>query len=246
MKNQAKPNQKSPKSLTRITRTFKRFTAWQRWEHAILFVSFTALFLTGLPQRYREASWSQQILSTPERLEFVQQIHHIAAIALTIEVLYHLGRAIYLMARRRLPGDILITWEDVRDAWQMIKYLLFLSKEKPAFGKYNFEQKLTYWFLFFGIGIMVITGFIIWFPVTITYVLPGGIVPAAKMAHSTEAIVAAIFIVVWHSYHVHIERLNLSIFTGQLSEEEMKIYHAKEYQRLTGKKSKQTKAGGNQ
>jgi hypothetical protein len=32
---------------------------------------------------------------------------------------------------------------------------------------------------------------------------------------------------------VHLERLNLSIFTGRLSEEEMKGYHAREYERLT-------------
>ena len=65
----------------------------------------------------------------------------------------------------------------------------------------------------------------IWFPEIITRVLPGGIVPASKLAHSTEAIVAAIFIVIWHFYHVHLQRLNLSIFTGYLSEE---------FERLTG------------
>jgi formate dehydrogenase subunit gamma len=91
---------------------------------------------------------------------------------------------------------------------------LFLSKEKPKYGKFNFEQKITYWFLFVGLGILIVTGFIIWFPITFTRLLPGGIVPAAKLAHSTEAIVAAIFVVIWHFYHVHIERLNLSIFTG--------------------------------
>jgi len=81
---------------------------------------------------------------------------------------------------------------------------------------------------------MGISGFIIWFPVQVTQVLPGGVVPASKMAHSTEAVVAAIFILIWHFYHVHIERLNLSIFTGRLNENEMKNFHGKEYERLTG------------
>ncbi len=218
----------------RVERTFWRFTLGQRWEHALLLLSVTVLALTGLPQKYRAAVWSQQILSTPERVETVRQIHHIFALVLTLEVLYHLGKAIVLLARRRLPGDMLPTWQDMRDAGQMIKYLLFLSKEKPAFGKYNFEQKFTYWFLFFGIGIMVVTGFIIWLPLVVTRFFPGGIVPAAKLAHSTEAIVAVVFIIIWHFYHVHLERLNLSIFTGRLSEEEMREYHAREYERLTG------------
>ena len=88
---------------------------------------------------------------------------------------------------------------------------------------------------------MVISGLILLFPVQITRLLPGGIIPAAKMAHSTEAIVTAIFIGIWHFYHVHIERLNLSIFTGRISEEEMRTYHAGEYERLTGEKSEAAK-----
>jgi formate dehydrogenase subunit gamma len=138
------------------------------------------------------------------------------------------------MAIRRLQGDIFPTWQDVQDAWKMIKYLLFLSKEKPKFGKYNFEQKFTYWFLFLGIGIMVISGFIVWFPIVWTRVFPGGIIPAAQLAHSSEAIAAGIFIVIWHFFHVHIERLNLSIFTGRLNERDMRDYHALEYEHLTG------------
>jgi formate dehydrogenase gamma subunit len=221
----------------RLERTFQRFTVGQRWEHALLILSVTVLLLTGLPQKYRDTGWSQWLLSTPERVSQVQQIHHIAALALTAEVLYHLGQAIYLISRRRLPGDMLPQWQDVRDAWQMLRYLLFLTRQKPAFGKYNFEQKFTYWFLFFGIGILVISGFILWFPEIFTRFLPGGVVPAALLAHSNEAVVAAIFIVVWHFYHVHLERLNLSIFTGKLSESEMRAYHAAEFERLTGEKA---------
>lgn len=217
----------------RIERTFQRFTLAQRWEHGLLILTFATLLLTGLPQKYRTAGWSQQILSTPERLELVQTIHHIAALVLAAEALYHIGMNLVLMVRRKLPADMFPTWQDVRDAFQMLKYLLFLSDEQPPFGKYNFEQKFTYWFLFFGIGIMGISGLILWFPEWVTRFLPGGLIPAAKLAHSTEAIVAGIFVALWHFFHVHIERLNLSIFTGRLSEEDMKTYHAAEYHRLT-------------
>ncbi len=213
-------------------RTFLRFTLGQRWEHALLILSFGVLLLTGLPQKYRLTSWSQHILATPARLELIQTIHHVAAVILTLEVLYHLGRGLYRLARRKLSSGIFPTWQDVRDAGQMLRYLLFLSERKPALGKYSFEQKFTYWFFFFGIGIMVVTGFIIWFPILFTRLLPGGIVPAAKLAHSTEAVVAGIFLVIWHLYHVHLERLNLSIFTGRLSEEEMRQYHPLELERL--------------
>ena len=238
-----------PDSYTTPVRTeihIQRFTLGQRWEHAILLLSVTVLLLTGLPQRYRDASWSQFLLSTPERVELVQQIHHIAALALTALVIYHLGRIILLLARRNLPGNMLITWQDLRDIWKMTKHLLFLSKEKPVYGKYNFEQKFTYWFIFFGVGIMVVTGFILWFPEAWTRLFPGETVPAARLAHSTEAIVAAAFIVIWHLFHVLLERLNLSIFTGWLNAEDMHTYHLLEYQRLMGNTSENSEIGDSQ
>lgn len=231
----------------KIERTFQRFALGQRWEHAILILSVTVLLFTGLPQKYQTTNWSQWIISSPERLGQIQQIHHIFALLLIAEVVYHLFRGISLMARRRLPGAIFPTWQDLRDAWQMIKYLLFLTRKKPLYGKYNFEQKFTYWFLFFGFGILVLSGLVLWFPLIITRILPGGIVPAAYLAHSNEAIVAAVFILIWHFYHVHFQRLNLSIFTGRLGEDEMRDYHTAEFERMTGETTvKKESQGGSQ
>jgi len=214
-------------------KVFERFRKNQRWEHWVLFLSFTVLLLTGLPQKYRTSSWSQQILATPENLQTIQTIHHIAAVVLILLVIYHLGNAIYLITRRKLSGEMLVTWRDVRDAGQMIAYLLFLRQDKPAYGKYSFEEKVTYWFIFVGTGILVVSGFILWFPEIITRLLPGSLIPAAMLAHSTEAIVAGIFLVIWHVYHVHLERLNLSMFTGKMNENDMQTYHSLEYERLT-------------
>jgi formate dehydrogenase gamma subunit len=244
-KKPTKTRQKSP-AAAQHERSFQRFTPGQRWEHLILLLSSLTLLATGLPQKYREFSWSQDLLSTPERIETIRQIHHIAAVVLALEAAYHLGRILYLMIRRRLPGDLLPTWQDLRDAGTMLQYLLFLRKDKPRFGRYNFEQKVTYWFIFFGLAIMGISGFIIWFPVQFTWILPGGIVPAAKLAHSTEAVVAAVFILVWHIYHVHVERLNLSIFTGRLSEDELRQFHEKEYARLLRPRGSKAGAGEDQ
>lgn len=235
----------SPKNThIHAERIFRRFSLSQRWEHLVLLLCFAILFLTGIPQKYRSTSWSQIILSTPDRVKIIQTIHHIFAIVLILEVLYHLGKGIALLVRRKLPGDIFPTWKDFRDAWKMVKYLLFLSKDKPSYGKYNFEQKVTYWFLFFGIGIMVVTGFVLLFPIFVTRFLPGGVVPAALLAHGTEAIVATIFVAIWHFFHVHLERLNLSIFTGKLNEEEMQKYHSGEYKRLMAQAKNDSEVGG--
>lgn len=223
-------------------RTYPRFTLGQRWEHGLLLIAFTALLLTGLPQKFRAAAWSQYILATPERVELLRTIHHTAAVLLMLEAVYHLGRAAWLMRQRRLPDAMLPTWQDVRDAASMLRYLLFLSRERPRFGKFNFEQKFTYWFLFLGLGILIVSGLILWFPLFFTRFLPGGIIPAAKFAHSTEAIVAGVFVLLWHFYHVHVERLNLSMFTGRLSETEMRQHHPLEHERLTGEAGPEAQA----
>ncbi len=232
MKSQTAPTTISPSPNVKLVRTFPRFSASQRWEHALLLLCIAILAITGLPQKYNTTTWSQAILSSPDRLNLFQQIHHITALVLTALVIYHLGRAIYLMSRRKLSGDMFPTLQDIKDSWNMALYLVYIKKQKPGFGKYNFEQKVTYWFLFFTIGIMIVSGYIMWFPEVITRVIPGGIIPAAIMAHSTEAIVTLIFILLFHFYHVHIERLNLSIFSGWLNEEDMRTYHALEYKRL--------------
>ncbi len=232
MTTQRKSTPASPPNEVKLVRTFPRFTVSQRWEHGLLFLSIAVLLFTGLPQKFNTAAWSQTLISTPERLETIQLIHRIAALVLTALAVYHLGKAIYLITLRKLPGEILFSIQDIKDAWNMLLYLVFIKKQKPAFGKYNFEQKVTYWFLFFSIGIMITSGYVMWFPEVVTRIIPGGIIPAAIMAHSTEAIVTLIFIVLWHFYHVHIERLNLSIFSGWLNESDMRAYHSNEYNRL--------------
>jgi formate dehydrogenase gamma subunit len=227
-----KPTPSSPNNRVKLVRTFHRFSVSQRWEHAVLLICIAIQLLTGLPQKYNTTVWSQAIISSPDRLNTIQLIHHITALVLSALVLYHLGKAVYLITRRKLPGDMLPSLQDIKDAWNMMLYLIYIKKQKPESGKYNFEQKVTYWFLFLTIGIMLVSGYIMWFPETITRILPGGVIPAAIMAHSTEAIVTAIFIVLWHFYHVHFERLNLSIFSGWLNEEDMRTYHSLEYNQL--------------
>jgi cytochrome b subunit of formate dehydrogenase len=225
--------QKASQAQVRTERTFRRFTVGQRWEHAVLMLSSSALLLTGLPQKYRGTAWSQQILAVPEQVDLLRDIHHIAAVVLILQVLYHLGHNLILLTRRKLPGDLFPSGQDLLDAAGMFRHLLFLTEDKPRFGKYRFEQKFTYWFLFFAIAIMLVSGLILWFPIFFTRFLPGGIIPAARLAHSTEAVAAAVFVLLWHFFHVHLERLNLSIFTGRLSEEQMREYHQLELERLT-------------
>lgn len=216
-----------------VIKTFTRFSTSQRLEHLVLIISILILLITGLPQKYRSISISRFILSTPDSINYIQTIHHIGAIILIFLAIYHIGKNLTELSKKRISAEIFVNNHDTRDAWNMLRYLFFVTNEKPKFGKYNFEQKFTYWFIFFGIGIMGVSGLILWFPESISRIVSGGIIPAARLSHSSESIVLLIFISVWHFYHVHIERLNLSIFTGWISEKEMREYHTLEYENIT-------------
>jgi thiosulfate reductase cytochrome b subunit len=54
---------------------------------------------------------------------------------------------------------------DVRDAWQMIRFYLFVRKDHPHQGKHNALQKLAYFALPIVGIVAVLTGLAIWKPV---------------------------------------------------------------------------------
>jgi len=138
----AKQSNELIEQLATTERSFIRFTLGQRWEHVIVIISFTILLFTGLPQKYRTTTWSQTILSTPERVEMIRQIHHIAAVVLIAEVIYHLGFALYLLFKRKLSGEMFPTWQDFKDAWQMINIFYFFLNENQLSENITLSRSL--------------------------------------------------------------------------------------------------------
>ena len=73
-------------------------------------------------------------------------------------------------------------------------------------------------------------------------ILPGHIIPAAREAHSTQAMLALIILIAWHIYGAHLAPeafpMNKSIFTGYQTKEEFKRNHRLEYDRIFSAKNK--------
>ena len=65
---------------------------------------------------------------------------------------------------------------------------------------------------------------------------PGDLIPAAKVAHASEGLLAFLIVIIWHVYNAHLNPdvfpFDTSIFTGRVSEERMLKEHPLELERL--------------
>ena len=206
-------------------RKYLRFSVSDRIEHWLLTLSFGILGITGLVQKYPSIGLSEWSVGIMGGVENVRILHRLAAVIMMLEVIYHIGVVGYRVFVRRAKLSMLPGIPDLRAAIQTLLHNLGLRKDRPQQGRYTFEEKLEYWALIWGTLVMGITGFMLWNPIATTSFLPGEFVPAAKSAHSGEALLAVLAIIVWHFYHVHLRHFNKSIFSGYLTEEEMLDEH---------------------
>lgn len=207
------------------TTRYRRFSVSDRAEHWLLFASFTMLAVTGLVQQHVDWGAYSAIIRFFGGIENTRLIHHISAIVLMFETIYHLGIQGYRFFVLGTKPSILPGKEDAVNIWQFFKHGLGLSKDRAQEGHFTFAEKLEYWAVIWGTVVMGITGFMLWNPILTTRLLSGSFVPAAKAAHGKEALLAVLAILVWHLYTVHVRHLNMSMFHGKMTEEEMEDEH---------------------
>lgn len=204
---------------------YPRFALHQRIEHLVMLLTFTTLAVTGLPQKYAAAGWAETTIALLGGIETTRIIHRFAATLMMLGAVYHLAAVSYRLLVRRVRLTMLPTLQDARDALQAFLFNLGLAERRPQLGRYTYEEKAEYWAFVWGTVVMVITGFMMWNPIATARFLPGQFIPAAKAAHGGEALLAALAIVVWHMYGVHLRHFNKSMWTGRLTEEEMLHEH---------------------
>ncbi len=206
-------------------RIYVRFTLAQRIQHFLTLLSFITLAVTGLIQKFPQNPVSLSVLKSFGGIESTRLVHHTAAVILMLVAVYHVIELGYKLFVLRVRPTMLPSFQDAKDAWMAFLYNLGIGKSRPQMGRYTFEEKAEYWALIWGILIMGLTGFLMWNPILVTKFLPGEFIPAAKVAHGGEAVLAVLAIVVWHMYGVHIKRFNKSMFVGYQTEGEMLEEH---------------------
>ena len=76
------------------------------------------------------------------------------------------------------------------------------ARERPAYGRFTYWERMEYWALVWGAGVMISTGVILWFEVPVLNRVPYWAFELARTVHLYEAILATLAIIVWHLYFV--------------------------------------------
>jgi cytochrome b subunit of formate dehydrogenase len=212
--------------------SYARFSRGQRIQHGVLIVSFTVLSLTGLSQKYASTAVGEWAITALGGIESVRVVHRLAAIVLMGATLYHLFDVAYRVLVRRRPLSMLPRYQDLRDALATLRYNLGRTPFRPRMGRYTFEEKVEYWALMWGNVVMIATGFMLWNPIATARAFPGQVIPAAQVAHGSEALLAVLAVIIWHGYGVHLRHFNRSMFTGSMTEAEMRAEHPLELESI--------------
>jgi formate dehydrogenase subunit gamma len=219
---------------SRLARSYRRFTASDRIQHAAMVISFLVLTATGLPQKYIYLNnhFIDDAIDLLGGIEAIRIQHRIAAIVLMVVTVYHAVDVAYRVVVDRARLSMLPRFQDLVDAWRKVRYNLGLVPDPPRMDRFTWEEKLEYWSLVWGTLIMIGTGFILWNPIATARFLDGQFLPAAQVVHGGEALLAILAVAVWHFYAVHLRQWNRSMFTGTLNEEEMEEEHPLELERI--------------
>jgi formate dehydrogenase gamma subunit len=196
-----------------------RMNPSQRWQHAVLAISFIVLAISGFALKFPD-SWLAHAMGSSE--PFRRWVHRASGVVLLLVGAYHIFYAFATRDGRRLVKDLLPVKKDVSDVFIAIRYLFGLNAEKPRIGRFGYAEKMEYWAVVWGTILMGVTGLMIWFKMDVTQFLPRWIVDVALTIHYYEAILACLAIVVWHFYHVIVDPdvypVNLACWDGKVSE----------------------------
>lgn len=219
---------------------FLRFNIHFRLQHMTLFTSVILLILTGLPLKFPDFSPVAFLVDVFGGIESTRIIHRIAASLLILFMVYHTLYTIFHPEGRRDFLLLLPRIKDVKDVIQNLKYFFGMTDEKPKFGRFSYVEKFDYWAVYWGCVIMIGSGALMWFQELSLKILPKFVLDAAKEAHSDEALLATLAIVIWHFYNVHFNPDkfpgSLTWLHGKITKEEMMEHHPLEYEEIMRKR----------
>jgi cytochrome b subunit of formate dehydrogenase len=218
-----------------------RFTRYQRILHGFLMLSFLGLAGTGLPLLFSEAEWAHVVARLWGGFAVAGLLHRFfALILITVFILHVWG----LIKRLYVQKELSVLWGPAsmvpqpRDVIEMIRHFrwFFGVGPRPRFDHFTYWEKFDYWAVFWGMGIIGGSGFLLWFPEFFASFLPGWMFNVAMLVHGEEALLAVGFIFTIHFFNGHLRPdkfpMDLVIFTGRVDAHEFAVERQAEHERL--------------
>ena len=232
-----------PKAYDPTEKQYARFPLLYRILHACMIVSFLTLTITGMTLKFSYMPWAKGLSALMGGFAVSGFFHRAAALLLFGIFLVHV---VDLFRRKKTefgswkemlfgPNTIMFTAKDGREFIATLK--LYIGKgERPRYGRWTYWEKFDYMAVFWGVAVIGSSGLMLWFPETLTHILPGWAINVATIIHSDEALLAAGFIFTIHFFNTHFRPekfpMDTVIFTGRTSIEELKHERPAEYEAL--------------
>jgi cytochrome b subunit of formate dehydrogenase len=220
---------------------YSRFSLGQRFLHGTIMATFIGLAFTGMVLRFSQSGWAHAIAVGVGGFTAILFWHKFCAVILTLAFLAHLGEVGYRGILKRQygifwgPNSMVPRWKDIQDLFGHIRWFFWLGP-RPKFDRFAYWEKFDYWAVFWGMAIIGFSGYAMWFAPFFARFVPGSWLNIALLIHGEEALLAVWFIFAIHFFNTHLRPgsfpMDLVIFTGRLTEEELKEKHPAEYQRL--------------
>lgn len=234
---------------------YLKLTAAQRYQHFILMTTFILLVLTGFPLKFHYYGWAKSLMAALGGPGVTTVVHRLAGVTMVGLFFYHwyyLFKSLYRFYIKpsiqkkcfSVKGLIKFIYyspmfprmKDLKDVSDFLKYVFFITDEKPKHERFHWREKFDYWAVFWGIPVLGLTGAILWFETYASHYLPGWAINISFIAHSDEALLAAAVILIWHMYNAHVnyDKFPMSplFLTGYLPEEIMKHEYYIEWERI--------------
>ncbi len=220
---------------------YERFDAFSRFLHLLVIISFLSLAITGMVIKFSGAGVFQTISRILGGYAVTGFVHRVAAVITFSYFFMHIGYLIKKKKSRKqkikdlLKGEssLMFNKSDIKEFAQTMKW--FLGKgPRPEYGRWTYWEKFDYFAVFWGVAVIGASGLFLWFPEFFTKLgVPGWFINIATIIHSDEALLAVGFIFTVHFFNTHFRPdkfpMDMVIFTGKVSLDELKEDRPKEY-----------------
>lgn len=212
-----------------------RFSVHMRIQHIILFVSLIMLALTGFALKYSHTFIGAFLIKIEGGITTRGYIHRFFSILLLLDVIYHMWYVVFTEEGHKELMLLIPRQKDIIDFFKTLRATIQGKESGVLMDKYGYREKFQYWGVVFGVVVMGITGFMMWFETQTMSILPKWLFDMCVALHAYGALLLFIILFIWHIYNVHFSPeyfpFNWEWWHGKRKLEVLKSTRSLEYER---------------